>query len=55
LPESETTFPFDAIEVAHVQRFLKTAGVNYSMHAAGTTLGTHHPSALSATFELGHI
>ncbi|KAF1822450.1 uncharacterized protein K489DRAFT_381212 [Dissoconium aciculare CBS 342.82] len=25
-------------EVAHVQRFLKTAGVNYSMHAAGTTL-----------------
>jgi uncharacterized protein YqgV (UPF0045/DUF77 family) len=48
-------FPFKTIEVAHVQRFLKTTGVNYSMHAAGTTLGTLHSSSLPATFELGLV
>lgn len=28
-------------EVAEVQRILKKSGLNYSMHAAGTTLGVY--------------
>ncbi len=34
-------------EVAAVQRLMKASGLSYSMHSAGTTVGTSPPRPLS--------